>query len=119
MKKISVFMSNPEEQKNSNPPFLNAAALGEKFSGWTFLTNHTHVIVCLSRDFSLTVRSLALQIGITERSVQRILAELEESGVVKRTKDGRRNLYSIDEEFQLRHPLEAHRSVGDLLQALK
>ena len=108
-------MSTPKNE----PTTPEVAFLAEKFSGWTFLTNHTHVIVCLSRDSALTVRSLALQIGITERSVQRILAELEEGGVVTRTKDGRRNLYSIDENFQLRHPLEAHHTVGDLLKVLR
>lgn len=111
-------MSNSQEETPTDQQVPEPSALGEKFSGWTFLTNHTHVIVCLSRDSALTVRSLALQIGITERSVQRILAELEEGGVVRRTKDGRRNLYSIDGDFQLRHPLEAHHTVGDLLRAL-
>lgn len=112
-------MSTPQNQPANSQPIPAPVVYGEKFSGWTFLTNHTHVIVCLSRDSALTVRSLALQIGITERSVQRILAELEEGGVVQRTKEGRRNLYSIDEAFQLRHPLESHHSVGDLLKALK
>ena len=92
--------------------------VGEKFAGWTFLTNHTHVIVCLSRDSSLTVRNLSLRIGITERSVQRILAELEEGGVITRTKEGRRNVYSLNHDFELRHPLEAHHTVRDLLEAL-
>ena len=106
------------EQSSGNQLIRDSLAVGEKFTGWTFLTNHTHVIVCLSRESSLTVRSLSLQIGITERSVQRILAELEEGGVVTRTKEGRRNLYSIDRDFELRHPLEAHHTVGDLLAAL-
>ena len=112
-------MNTPENQPTPNQPVTESAYLPEKFSGWTFLTNHTHVIVCLTRDSALTVRSLALQIGITERSVQRILAELEEGGVVQRTKEGRRNLYSINTEFQLRHPLESHHTVGDLVEALK
>ena len=87
-------------------------------SGWSFLTNHTHVLVCLSRDSSTTVRNLAIMVGITERSVQRILADLEESGVVIRTKDGRRNSYELNRKFQLRHPLESHHNLADLLEAL-
>ena len=112
-------MNTSSKENTNNQPVPEPAFLAEKFSGWTFLTNHTHVIVCLSRDSALTVRSLALQIGITERSVQRILAELEEGGVVTRTKEGRRNLYSIDTDFQLRHPLESHHTVGDLVEVLK
>lgn len=95
------------------------AVQDEKFAGWTFLTNHTHVLVCLARDGAQTVRNLALQIGITERSVQRILAELEEGGVVTREKEGRQNTYDINEDFQLRHPLESHQTVGKLLKILK
>lgn len=91
----------------------------KKESKWSFLTNHTHVLVCLSRDSSLTVRMLALQIGVTERSVQRILAELEDDGVVKRSKEGRQNIYQINTAFQLRHPLEQHQTVGNLLGLLK
>ena len=112
-------MNTTENEPPNNQPLPEPTFLPEKFSGWTFLTNHTHVIVCLYRDSALTVRSLALQIGITERSVQRILAELEEGGVVQRTREGRRNVYSIDVDFQLRHPLESHHTVGDLLGVLK
>ena len=86
--------------------------------GWTFLTNHTHILVCLSRDESTTVRNLALQVGITERSVQRILADLEESGVVTRIREGRRNRYEVNDAFQLRHPLEASHTLKELLRAV-
>ncbi len=88
------------------------------FSGWSFLTNHTHVLVCLSRDPATTVRNLALQVGITERSVQRILSDLEESGVVIRSREGRRNRYDLNAEFKLRHPLESHHTLAELLKAL-
>jgi DNA-binding IclR family transcriptional regulator len=88
-------------------------------TGWTFLTNHTHVLVCLSRDPATTVRNLALQVGITERSVQRILSDLEESGVVTRTKEGRRNRYDLNDSFQLRHPLEATHTLRELLDAVR
>ena len=66
----------------------------------------------------MTVRNLAIQIGITERSVQRILSDLENSGVVIRLRDGRRNSYDLNYEFQLRHPLESHHTLSELLEAL-
>ena len=87
--------------------------------GWTFMTNHTHIVVCLARDPSLTVRQLAIDVGITERSVQRILAELEEEGVVTRAKEGRRNRYKVSRKFRLRHPLESQHTLGELLDLLK
>lgn len=85
---------------------------------WTFLTNHTHILVCLARDPGTTVRNLALRVGITERTVQRILSDLEASGVVVRSREGRRNRYDVNRGFQLRHPLESEHTLGELLEAL-
>jgi predicted transcriptional regulator len=88
-------------------------------SGWTFLTNHTHVLVSLSKDNTKRVRDLALEIGITERAVLRILSELERDGVIEKQRDGRRNHYTINDSFLLRHPLEAHCCLRQLLKSLK
>lgn len=84
--------------------------------GWTFLSNHTHVLVCLTADGEQTLRDVAAKVGLTERGVQRIVAELEQAGVLERDRDGRRNLYRIDAKAPLRHPLEAHCQIGALLQ---
>ncbi len=82
---------------------------------WTFLTNHSHVLVCLAQDPLLRLRDVAERVGITERAVQRIVSELENEGVLTRIRDGRRNRYQIHPERPLRHPVESHRTVGDLL----
>lgn len=83
---------------------------------WTFLTNHTHVLVCLQEDPFIRAKDIAARVGITERSVQRILTELTEYGVLSRQREGRRNRYSVDFGRPLRHPLERHRVVADLMQ---
>jgi len=83
--------------------------------GWTFLTNHSHVLVCLHRDPTIRLRDVAQAVGITERAVQRIVHELEEAGVLARRREGRRNVYYINTENPLRHPIEGHCTVGDLL----
>lgn len=84
-------------------------------AGWTFFSNHSHVLFCLAREPEQTLRSVAEQVGITERAVQRIVAELEEAGVVERQRDGRRNRYVIDSDVRLRHPIEGHCRVADLI----
>ena len=89
-------------------------AVGER-PGWTFLTNHAHVLLCLARDPSQRQRDLADQVGITERATQVILGDLERSGYLRRERVGRRNRYVLDLDRPLRHPLEAHRSVRTLL----
>ena len=82
---------------------------------WTFLTNHAHVLILLSRNPSVVLREVALQIGITERAVQRIIADLEASGIIEREKVGRQNRYRIRTDRPLRHPVEARRKIGELL----
>ena len=83
---------------------------------WTFLTNHSHVLVCLARDPILRLRDVAALVGITERAVQRIVADLEEGGVITRLREGRRNRYEIHEALPLRHAIEASHTVGELLK---
>ena len=85
---------------------------------WTFLTNHARVLLCLADEPDLRLREVAEQIGITERAVQRIVTDLEDAGIVTRTREGRRNTYTIDQAASLRHPYDTHATVGDLLHAL-
>jgi len=82
---------------------------------WTFFSNYAHVLVCLAEDPSARLRDVADRVGITERAVQRIVKHLEDAQVLTKEREGRRNHYRIDMECPLRHPLEAHKSVGSLL----
>lgn len=83
---------------------------------WTFFSNHAHVLIALSKDPTLRVRDLAMLVGITERAVANILADLEEAGVLSRERSGRRNVYEIEDDAPLRHPVESHRRVRDILK---
>ena len=82
---------------------------------WTFLSNHSHVIICLARDPEMRLRDIATAVGITERAVIRIVAELEQAGYIQREKVGRRNRYEILSDKNFRHPLEAHHSIRGIL----
>ncbi|WP_069173818.1 helix-turn-helix transcriptional regulator [Streptomyces griseus] len=84
---------------------------------WTFLTNHARVLLAIARDPQVRLRDVAAGIGITERAVQIIVADLEAAGYLTRTRVGRRNRYTIDPSVALRHPAEAGHPVGDLLGA--
>jgi len=94
------------------------ATPGELANRWTFFTNHAHVLILLSRDPKQVLREVALQVGITERAVQRIIADLEEEGFIKREKLGRQNVYNVYADRQLRHPIESHRKIGHLLKLI-
>jgi len=91
-------------------------ATAQNGHAWTFLTNHSHVLICLARDPDARLRDVAEQVGITERAVQNIVADLEEAGVITREREGRRNHYQLHTDRPMRHPVEADRSVRDLLQ---
>ena len=88
-------------------------------AGWTFLTNHSHVLICLVREPDLRLRDVAERVGITERAVQRIVADLEEAKILSRSRDGRRNRYEVHADQPLRHPIEAHCAISDLLKMVE
>jgi hypothetical protein len=87
-------------------------------SGWTFLTNHAHVLVCIAEDPDARGRDIAEKVGITERSAQSIIADLVADGYVSKTREGRRNRYAIHPDVPLRHPLEQDHTIGELLVTL-
>jgi DNA-binding MarR family transcriptional regulator len=84
--------------------------------GWTFLSNHAHVLILLAQEPDLRMREVAGAVGITERAVQRIVAELVEGGYLEVRREGRRNRYRLHLDRKLRHPIEAHRTLADLIE---
>lgn len=83
---------------------------------WTFLSNHAHVLIALAKEPDLRIRDLAERVGITERAVAQILSDLEDARILTREREGRRNTYEIDASAPLRHQVESHRTVADLLK---
>ena len=83
---------------------------------WTFLSNHALVMMCLVDDPTVRMRDVAVQVGITERAVQRILTELEEGKYLQRHREGRRNFYIVDLTQSMRHPMTRNSRVADLLR---
>jgi hypothetical protein len=106
----------------TEPPFEPKAAgfrpAEPRAPGWTFLTNHAHVLLTLAADPDLRIRDVAVMVGITERAAQRILHDLVEAGYVERERHGRRNTYSLALDRPLRHPLEAPHTIGELVDTL-
>ncbi len=86
---------------------------------WTFLTNHAQVLLCLAQNGGrMTAREIASTVGITERAVQRIVDDLEDSGYVSRFRDGRNNRYEIHPDLPMRHPLQKGLTIKGLLELL-
>lgn len=94
---------------------VSASALRGTTCGvpWRFLTNHGRVLLCLVHDPDLRIRDLALVLGITERSTQKILGDLVKAGYVTRRRVGRRNAYEVHVETPL--PIGRELSVDHLI----
>jgi DNA-binding Lrp family transcriptional regulator len=87
--------------------------------GWTFLTNHSHVLLCIAADPGVRGRDIADRVGITERAAQSIVADLVEAGYLTRERVGRRNHYKIHRDLPLRHPIEEGNQVAELIRLVQ
>jgi predicted transcriptional regulator len=83
---------------------------------WTFLSNHGHVLVYLAKNPEARIREIAGAVGITERSAQGIISDLEEGGYVSIKRVGRRNTYRVNSARKFRHPEESDQSIAPLLK---
>jgi hypothetical protein len=86
--------------------------------GWTFLTNHAQVLVCIAHDPGVRLRDIGERVGITERAAHRIVTELATAGYITRARNGRRNYYTINAHLPLPDPIAREQNVGELLEIL-
>ncbi|MDZ7619768.1 MAG: winged helix-turn-helix transcriptional regulator [Patescibacteria group bacterium] len=86
---------------------------------WTFLTNHAPVLLCIAKNPGFRLRDIADVVGITERAVHRIVTDLTDAGFLDVKREGRCNVYVMHPEKNLRHPIEAHRQVADLIRLIE
>ncbi|MBN2883602.1 MAG: winged helix-turn-helix transcriptional regulator [Clostridia bacterium] len=87
-------------------------------TNWTFLTNHSHVLLCIAKNPEARLKEIADIVGITERAVHKIVSDLEDAGYVEIKRDGRCNVYRTHPEKPLRHPIEAKNQVSDLIRLI-
>jgi hypothetical protein len=91
---------------------------GERDGSWTLLTGHGHVLVEIARNPGARIRDISAAAGITERTVQAIVADLEAAGYLSRTRTGRRTRYTVNPDSSFRHPAQEGLRVGPFLAVL-
>ena len=91
---------------------------GEPNGSWTLLTGHGHVLVEIARNPDARIRDISPAVGLTERSVQAIVADLEAAGYLTRTRVGRRTHYTVNPDSPFRHKAQEGLQVGPLLDQL-
>ena len=92
--------------------------MSETEGTWTLLTGHGHVLVEIARDPEARIRDIATAVGLTERTVQAIVADLEEAGYLTRTRTGRRTKYTVNHDSLFRHSAQEGLRVGPFLALL-
>jgi DNA-binding MarR family transcriptional regulator len=99
--------------------YVNLLSMARDASpGWSFLTNHAQVLICIAHDPGIRLRDIGEAVGITERAAHRIVVELAAAGYISRTRNGRRNHYTIQSHLPLPDPLAGEQKLGDLLAIL-
>jgi hypothetical protein len=86
--------------------------------GWSFLTNHGRVLLCIAHDPGVRLRDIAATVGITERSAYGIVTDLTAAGYAVKRKDGRRNRYQIQAHLPLPEPTSQQPAIGEVLALL-
>ena len=91
---------------------------GSSAGSWTLLTGHGHVLVEITRNPEARIRDISAAVGLTERTVQAIVADLEAAGYITRSRTGRRTRYTVRHDSQFRHPAQEGLRVGPFLAVL-
>ena len=107
-------MPQKKNTKNHSKSELQKSSPGT----WTIFTNHAHVMILLAQFPDIVLREVAIKVGITERAVQKIVADLEDTGFIKKEKVGRSNHYKLILDKPLRHPIEAHKTVKEVISLI-
>ena len=82
---------------------------------WTLLTNHGRILLLIAQEPDVRIRDLAAAAGITERSAQTIVTDLEHAGYITKERSGRRNVYTVNRKQPFRHQAESGHKVGELI----
>lgn len=82
---------------------------------WTLLTNHGRLLLLIAQEPDIRIRDLAAVAGVTERTAQTIVTDLEHAGYISKERSGRRNSYTVHRKQPFRHQAESGHKVGELI----
>lgn len=88
---------------------------GDDERHWTLLTNHGRILLLIAQEPDVRIRDLAASAGVTERTAQTIVTDLEHAGYITKERAGRRNVYTVNRKQPFRHQAESGHKVGELI----
>jgi DNA-binding transcriptional ArsR family regulator len=85
---------------------------------WTFITRHAAALSFIARNPRITALELGANLGITERAVRKLIADLYNAGYISKKREGRGVRYRINPDLSLRHETHREVGIGDFLATL-
>jgi len=87
-------------------------------SEWKFISNHGAVLAYLAKHPRALAVDIAEALNVRERTVRRIIADLDAEGYIEKRRVGRSNRYKVKLRAPLRRSIMRKGKVGDLMEAL-
>jgi predicted ArsR family transcriptional regulator len=85
---------------------------------WTFITKHAVALSLIAKHPRITALDLGEAMGVTERAVRKIIADLYAAGYIGKKREGRGVKYRINPDLSLRQHTHREVDIGDLLTSL-
>ena len=85
---------------------------------WRVLSTHAHILVLLHLQPRITMREVAVAVGITERRVAANIADLRAEGLMKVIKRGPPNTYRVLRSATLPSSAHGPKTVGEYLDTV-
>jgi len=85
---------------------------------WTFITKHAVALSLIAKHSRITALELGTAMGVTERAVRKIIADLYAAGYIGKKREGRGVRYRINPDLSLRQHTHREVDIGDLLMSL-
>ncbi len=82
---------------------------------WTLFTNHAAVFIHLLEHPESTIRTIAGELDLAERTVVGVLQDLRRDGYFQVQRVGRNNVYRVNPEGHMKRPEHSDYTVGEFL----
>ena len=85
---------------------------------WTFITKHAVALSLIAKQPRITALELGAAMGVTERAVRKLIADLYAAGYIGKKREGRGVRYRVNANLKLRQDTHLEVAIGDLLNTL-
>jgi len=85
---------------------------------WTFITKHAVALSLIAKQPRITALELGAALGVTERAVRKLIADLYAAGYIGKKREGRGVRYRINPGLSLRQGSHREVAIGDFLESL-